>query len=96
MGQVIWSRSAHADLARLLAFLHTRNPEAALRAAREIDAAARVLATLPEAGRPMGDGSGQRELLIPFAGSAYILRYRIDAADDAVVIRAWHGRESRR
>jgi plasmid stabilization system protein ParE len=91
-----WSPAALDDLARLLDFLHARSPDAALRAARTISATARVLTSMPEAGRPMEDGTGRRELVIPFAASAYMLRYRIDVYGDAVVIRAWHGREQRR
>ncbi len=96
MATLKWSPAALDDLARLLDFLHARNPDAAQRAARTISASAQVLTALPDAGRPMADGTGRRELVIPFAASAYVLRYRIDPHGDAVVIRAWHGREQRR
>jgi hypothetical protein len=37
-----------------------------------------------------------RQLVIPFGNSAYILRYRLDEAQDALfVVRTWHGREQR-
>ena len=43
----------------------------------------------------MRDGSKRRELVIPFGARADLLRYRLDAEDDVVVIRVWHGRERR-
>lgn len=37
-----------------------------------------------------------RQLFIPFGQSAYILRYRLDEANDTlIVVRIWHGREQR-
>jgi plasmid stabilization system protein ParE len=91
-----WLPEALADLDRLFLFLKERNPSAASRAARAVRRSADRLASLPEIGRPMADGSGRRELVIPFAGSGYVLRYRIDADGSVVVIRVWHGRENRR
>lgn len=41
----------------------------------------------------MGDGL-RRELYLPFAGGAYILRYRLEG-DSVIIIRVWHGREQR-
>ncbi len=43
----------------------------------------------------MRDGGPERELVIPFGRSAYVLRYRIDEHGDAIIIRVWHGRERR-
>jgi hypothetical protein len=39
-------------------------------------------------------GGLRRELYLPFAGGAYILRCRLEG-DTIVVIRVWHGREQR-
>lgn len=37
-----------------------------------------------------------RQLFIPFGNSAYILRYRLDEAQETLfVVRIWHGREER-
>jgi hypothetical protein len=37
-----------------------------------------------------------RELVVPFGGSAYVIRFAIDATrDEVVVLRIWHGREAR-
>ncbi len=42
----------------------------------------------------MNDGTGRRELFIPFGPGAYVLRYIFDQ-DIVVIIRAWHSRENR-
>lgn len=91
-----WLPEALADLDRLFRFLKEKNLSAAGRAGTAIRRGADRLAAMPEIGRPMADGSGRRELVIPFAGSGYVLRYRIDADGSIVVIRVWHGRENRR
>ena len=37
-----------------------------------------------------------RELIVPFGRSGYVLRYAYSAAaDEAVILRIWHGREAR-
>jgi plasmid stabilization system protein ParE len=53
-----------------------------------------VLVRHPEIGRPMGDGSGRRELIVPFGAGAYVLRYMLDRDATPVVIRVWHSLES--
>ena len=49
---------------------------------------------MPELGRPMDDDTKRRELFLPFGASAYVLRYRIEN-QTIVIIRVWHGRDSR-
>jgi len=50
---------------------------------------------LPERGR-RSDVPGARELIVRFGRSAYVLRYAYSAtANELVVLRIWHGRESR-
>jgi len=88
-----WAPGAVADLARLRSFLGDKNPAAA-RAAQRLREAAALLRSQPELGHAV-DGEVFRDLLAPFGGGAYVLRYRVD--DDAViVVRIWHGREERR
>ena len=62
---------------------------------RAIRVGAARLVDAPEIGRPLADGTGRRELLIPFGAGAYGLRYRIHD-ETVVVIRVWHSREVRR
>ncbi|MFT3913130.1 MAG: type II toxin-antitoxin system RelE/ParE family toxin [Anaeromyxobacteraceae bacterium] len=88
-----WTPDAVQDLARLRAFIGSRNSAAAARAAGRILQAAAMLRERPELGRAV-EGEDWRELVVPAGRGAYVLRYRMD--DDAVVIaRAWHTREHR-
>ena len=90
---LIWLPEAKADIQRLFNFLADVNPAAASKAVRAIRDGANRLRDHPRLGRPMDDGL-RRELFLPFAGGAYILRYRLEG-DTVVVIRVWHGREQR-
>ena len=91
---VRWLEPALDDIRRLYDFLLEKDPTAAGRAARAIRAGADRLLDSPEIGRPLADGTGRRELVIPFGAGAYVLRYRVHD-DTVVVIRVWHGREAR-
>ena len=94
--KVIFVPEADADVDRLLEFLIDENPAAAEKAALAIDAGAEKLETFPELGTPMNDGTGRRELFIPFGKSVYVLRYRIyPEKEEVVILKAWHGREQR-
>lgn len=93
--ELIWLPEAKADIQRLFDFLAEVNPSAAAAAMRVIQAGAARLLEHPKIGRRMDDETPRRELILPFAAAAYVLRYRIE--DDAIVIvRVWHGREDRR
>jgi plasmid stabilization system protein ParE len=52
-----------------------------------------LLRKTPEMGRKV-EGTDRREVLAPFGGGAYVLRYRVDA-DAVVIVRVWHSREER-
>lgn len=43
----------------------------------------------------MDDDTGRREIFAAFGAGAYVLRYRINAHGEVVVIRVWHSRELR-
>jgi plasmid stabilization system protein ParE len=88
-----WTPEAVEDLIRLREFIGDKNPSAAARAARRIREAAAVLREQPELGL-VADGEEFRDLVAPFGGGAYVLRYRIDE-DAVVVVRVWHSREER-
>jgi toxin ParE1/3/4 len=93
--KLIVSQAAAADLARLHAFLAGMNPVAADRAIAVLIAAMQSLDRFPERGRPSGMPN-VRELIVPFGGSGYVLRYAYSAPEDEIVVlRIWHGREAR-
>ena len=92
--RVLWLPEALDDLERLFEFLLERAPVAAERAMRAIESGAESLTEFPERGRPMGDETGRRELLIPFGAGAYVVHYRLHR-DDVVIICVWHSREER-
>ena len=90
-----WVPEALDDLERLFAFLREKNPAAAARAAQTILDGANRLVTSPRLGRPMPDKTGRRELFVPFASGAYVLRYMLEQRDTPVILRVWHSRELR-
>lgn len=92
---MIWLPEALGDIERLHDFLNEKSPQAARRAAQTILEGAHLLEGAPEAGRPLSDGTGRRELFLPFGAGSYVLRYRLDAPGSVVVIRVWHSRENR-
>ena len=92
---VRWLPEALEDIRRLYEFVLEKDAAAAARAVRAIRAGSSRLVDAPEIGRPLVDGTGRRELLIPFGAGAYVLRYRIHD-ETVVVIRVWHSRKVRR
>ncbi len=95
MSEVKWLPAALADFERLHHFIYQKSPDAAARAANAILDGANLLKTSPAMGRPMADGTGRREIYIPFNATAYVLRYRIEHESTAVIIRVWHSKEER-
>jgi plasmid stabilization system protein ParE len=84
------------DIDRLYSFLAGRNASAARKAMLAIDIAIDRLQQNPHIGAVMRERTGDRQLSIPFGHGAYVLRYRLDEAQDTlIVVRVWHGRESR-
>jgi plasmid stabilization system protein ParE len=92
--RLLWTPGAVRDLARLRGLLEPGNPEAAERAAARIRQAAAALLEQPEVGRVVEDVPNLRDLIAPFGGGAYVLRYRI-YPDAVVIARVWHSREDR-
>jgi plasmid stabilization system protein ParE len=95
MPEVIWLPEALQDIERLHHFLDQKNPRSARNAVLCIKTAALQLASFPEIGQPLRDGSQRRELYAAFDAGAYVLRYRIDQQGTPVVVRVWHSREWR-
>jgi len=92
---VIWLPEALRDVERLHDFLKEKSPHVARREAQAILQGAELLEEAPEAGRPLSDGTGRRELFLPFGAGSYVLRYRRDTTGTVVVVRVWHSRENR-
>jgi plasmid stabilization system protein ParE len=86
---------ALADIERLYAFLDSKSPEAAAKAAAIILDGAKLLQSMPRIGRPMPDETGRRELFMAFRAGAYVLRYMQEGDHTIVIIRVWHSREYR-
>ena len=61
---IVWSRTAVADLVSLRAYIQQHNPRAAVRVARAILARVERLADFPAQGRP-GRVPHTRELIVP-------------------------------
>ena len=95
MAELKWLPEALDDLERVFAFLRDKNPAAAARAAQTTLGGAELLLTSPRLGRPMPDRTQRRELFIPFASSAYMLRCMLEDDDTPVIIRVWHSQEVR-
>ena len=92
--KLVWRNRALEDIDRLYNFLFDKNEDAATKAARIILRGSYLLEDSPRLGRPMADGTGRRELFIPFGSGFYVLRYFLK--DNVVIIvRVWHGREDR-
>ena len=92
--QIVWLPEALADIQRLRLFLEDKNPTAATRAGRVLQAGSKRLAGFPEMGQPMNDGTDRRELFLPFGAGCYVLRY-IKDRQEVVIIRVWHSKEQR-
>ncbi|MGO9006378.1 MAG: type II toxin-antitoxin system RelE/ParE family toxin [Beijerinckiaceae bacterium] len=93
--RLVVSQAAAADLARLHAFLADKNPAAADRSIAVLVAAIQSIDTFPQRGRPSGTPN-VRELIVPFGGAGYVLRYAYSAQrDEVIVLRISHGREAR-
>jgi plasmid stabilization system protein ParE len=89
------AQAAQADLRRLHAFLSDVSPDSARRAVAAITNAIDSLDLFPDRGRTSPILSA-RELIVPFGSSSYVVRYVHDAQhDELIVLRIWHGRESR-
>lgn len=93
--KVVWRERALEDIDRLYDFLFKKHEEAAIKAARVILRGSLLLEESPRLGRPMTDGTGRRELFIPFGSDFYVLRYFLTSAT-VVIVRVWHGREDRK
>jgi plasmid stabilization system protein ParE len=93
--KIVWRERALEDIDRLYNFLFKKDVQAATKAAQVILRGSSLLEESPRLGRPMADGTGRRELFIPFGAGFYVLRYFL-TSDTVVIVRVWHGREDRK
>jgi plasmid stabilization system protein ParE len=95
MPRIRWSQAALRDVARLYDFLCSKSREAAKRAIKTIRQGVKILASQPEAGRPIEDLPPEfREWVIEFGHGAYVVLYRFDGKE-VVLLAIRHGRESK-
>ena len=94
--KIVLSPRASGDLERLRTFLSEHGDAVTQRAVTTLRERIALLAEFPGLGKPFGQRN-LRELYVPFGSSAYVIRYYVSRKRDAVVLlRIWHGRESRR
>lgn len=89
---VYLAATARQDIERLHDWLFDKNPNAALRLIAVFDQAFERLSELPDRGRLVGEQ--MRELVVPFGGSTYVVRYGVDP-DGVFITRIWHSLEHR-
>lgn len=90
------TRAARGDLLRLVRFFARADPSNGNRAAQVLSIAFGSLARLPFASRIAAAAradSSLRELLVPFAGSGYVILFRVTDARTVSVLAVRHQRE---
>ena len=92
--KVEWSADALADLDRFARFLHEHFPNLAAVVASELMGRAQALSANPKSGMPIAGREDYRQIVVRVLNASYILQYRL-TADRLVILRAFHGRETR-
>jgi plasmid stabilization system protein ParE len=91
---VVWLPQAVEDVQNAFRFLASKDERAARAAAEVILKQADILEQFPDAGRPAQDlEPEQRELIVPFGSSGYVLLYEVDG-DNVRVLAVRHQREA--
>ena len=90
MKRLQFTASATRDLRRLRDFIAEHDPVAAARVSKRLGRTIRLLRDQPALGKEVEQMPDVRELV---AGD-YVVRYTVKG-DAVVVLRVWHGRESR-
>lgn len=91
--KVVFSQRAGRDLMAQVEWLSDRAPNAARHAAEQIEAAVQLIRDFPLSA-PLVD-EVHHEITVPFGRDGFVLRYRV-TGDSVVVVRLFHGRQSRR
>ncbi|WP_371396075.1 type II toxin-antitoxin system RelE/ParE family toxin [Fretibacter rubidus] len=85
---------ADEDIKRLYTFLSDINISAAKKALQAIYADIVLLSLHPEIGRPLRRPLYVRERCVNFGARGYVIHYRATETD-LIIIRIWHGSETR-
>ena len=85
-----FTERALGDLARLKAFVAERDPAAAERVTEKLLESLRALTEQPFAGRSLEDMPVRQ-----WVAGDYVARYVVRNDGEVVVVRIWHGRETR-
>lgn len=93
--EIAWLPAASRDVARLRDFIKSDNPKAAQRAAKRMIEGVNILRENPEAGAPVDDLIGYRDLVLAFGTGDYIIRYRREISGRIVMVRVRHSKEER-
>jgi plasmid stabilization system protein ParE len=94
MTPLIWTPAALRDVARLHAFLASKNREAARRAVRTIQRGVKALRAYPESGRRVDDMPPEfRERFVQFGNGGYVVLYRYDGGQ-VTILAVRHGKEA--
>lgn len=91
---IFLSPGAVADIERLREFLNEKSPDAARRALDAIWRAFEMLQTFPKLGRATEDRE-IRQIIVRFGAIGYIARYTTLPKGEILILRIWHGRETR-
>jgi plasmid stabilization system protein ParE len=92
---IVLDTGALDDLERILEFNFERDPRSALDHVEKIRSAVTILDVHPEIGRPLGRGSGLRELVISHGKTGYIALYEYSRDEKLVrIVAVRHQREA--
>jgi addiction module RelE/StbE family toxin len=89
--QVIWRKSAIADLQDIRAYISLDNPSAGAKLAKQLHAAGNALVEFPNRGRPTEIVS-IRELIVP--RTPFLLVYRVTETE-VQILKVLHGAQNR-
>jgi plasmid stabilization system protein ParE len=92
--QIRWTSEALADVQRLYRFLASKDTDAARRGAKAIREGVQILSRHAHAGRPATDMPPEfREWPVGFGSGGYVVLYRVDG-EDVAILAVRHGREA--
>jgi len=92
---IVFADEALADLERIFEFNFERDPATALDHIAKVRSAVLILEEHPEIGRPAGNGTSLRELIISHGKTGYLALYQYSRAEHLVrVLAVRHQREA--